>query len=330
MFFNNNHDCCPPPPHCCQGPTGPTGPRGCPGPMGPQGNPGPAGNTGPTGPAGRSATVSIGNVATGEPGSSAQVINTGSPQSAIFDFVIPQGATGPAGATGPTGPAGAPGATGAAGPAGPTGPTGATGPAGSTGPTGPTGPAGAAGEAATLRVGTVTTGDPGSAAQVVNTGDEQNAVLDFTIPKGDTGQSAVPLELLSAYSTPAQPGTSGNPLIFDRNNLQYGTAIAHTANTSSITLQDTGVYNAAFSGTFAIPSGTTLPVSLVVYLAQNGAQIPGSAVSHIFNSTDETMTFSFSQPLSVSTAPATLTVVGEGGNYLYSDSSISVYKIGNP
>ena len=37
---------------CCQGPTGPTGPRGCPGlpgPMGPRGCPGSQGITGPTG-----------------------------------------------------------------------------------------------------------------------------------------------------------------------------------------------------------------------------------------------------------------------------------------
>lgn len=99
---------------CCQGPTGPTGPRGCPGlpgPMGPRGCPGSQGITGPTGAMGPQGYVGP----------------TG-----------PAGQAGPAGTTGPMGPAGPMGVTGATGPAGVTG---ATGPTGVTGATGPTGPA---------------------------------------------------------------------------------------------------------------------------------------------------------------------------------------------
>lgn len=40
---------------------------------------------------------------------------------------------------------------------------------------------------ASVTVGTVTTGNPGSQASVVNSGTDKDAVLDFTIPKGDTG-----------------------------------------------------------------------------------------------------------------------------------------------
>ena len=97
---------------CCQGPTGPTGPRGCPGlpgPMGPRGCPGSQGITGPTGAMG------------------------------------PQGYVGPTGPAGQAGPAGTTGSTGPMGPAGPMGVTGATGPAGVTGATGPTGVTGATG-----------------------------------------------------------------------------------------------------------------------------------------------------------------------------------------
>ena len=54
---------------------------------------------------------------------------------------------------------------------------------GQTGPTGPTGPAGAA----TIIVGTTTTGDPGTNASVTNVGTNQNVVLDFVIPAGVTG-----------------------------------------------------------------------------------------------------------------------------------------------
>lgn len=40
---------------------------------------------------------------------------------------------------------------------------------------------------ATVSVGTVTTGNPGTQVSVVNSGTNKDAVLDFTIPRGDTG-----------------------------------------------------------------------------------------------------------------------------------------------
>ena len=43
------------------------------------------------------------------------------------------------------------------------------------------------GEAARISVGSVTTASPGSDAGVSNSGNEHNAVLDFTIPKGEKG-----------------------------------------------------------------------------------------------------------------------------------------------
>ena len=46
---------------------------------------------------------------------------------------------------------------------------------------------GIAGKAATIAVGSTTTGDPGTDAQVVNVGDETDAVFNFTIPRGEQG-----------------------------------------------------------------------------------------------------------------------------------------------
>lgn len=43
------------------------------------------------------------------------------------------------------------------------------------------------GEAATITIGTVTTGDAGTNATVTNSGDENNAVFNFTIPRGADG-----------------------------------------------------------------------------------------------------------------------------------------------
>lgn len=58
---------------------------------------------------------------------------------------------------------------------------------GSQGPEGPAGPTGADGQAASIAVGGVTTGAAGTSAAVVNSGTSSAAVLDFTIPRGDTG-----------------------------------------------------------------------------------------------------------------------------------------------
>ena len=55
------------------------------------------------------------------------------------------------------------------------------------GPPGPQGQQGEPGAAATVTVGTVTTGEPGTDAIVTNSGTESAAVLNFTIPRGETG-----------------------------------------------------------------------------------------------------------------------------------------------
>ena len=58
---------------------------------------------------------------------------------------------------------------------------------GPAGPAGPQGPAGRDGEAATISVGTTTTGAAGTNASVTNSGTSSAAVFNFTIPRGDTG-----------------------------------------------------------------------------------------------------------------------------------------------
>ena len=116
------------------------------------------GPTGATGPTGVAASVAVGTVTTGDPGTTATIVNSGTTESAVFDFTIPQGPTGPQGIQGIQG---------------------VQGPQGLTGPTGPAGTQGPAGEAATITVGTVTTGET---AAVTNVGTAQNAIFDFVIP----------------------------------------------------------------------------------------------------------------------------------------------------
>ena len=74
----------------------------------------------------------------------------------------------------------------------PRGPQGVKGDTGATGPQGPQGEPGKDGRdgqgiAATVEVGTTTTGEAGTPAAVVNAGNETHAVLNFTIPRGEKG-----------------------------------------------------------------------------------------------------------------------------------------------
>jgi len=170
------------------------------------------GITGPTGPTGP-ATIEVGTTVTSAPGTEASVTNSGTGTTAILNFSIPAGATGPTGltgdvgATGPTGPTGPTGLTGdvgATGPTGPTGPTGLTGDVGATGPTGPTGPTGLAGDVGAIGP-TGPTGPTGLTGDVGATGP--------TGPTGPTGAAAETPTLTIGTVTTGDPGTEATASI---------------------------------------------------------------------------------------------------------------------
>lgn len=119
--------------------TGPAGKDGI------DGQPGKDGTPGSDGQDGAAATITVGTVTTGKPGSQAKVVNAGTSNAAVLNFTIPRGATGA------------------------------------------TGNPGADGKAATIQIGSVTTGAAGSNVSVTNSGNSSNAILNFTIPKGDKG-----------------------------------------------------------------------------------------------------------------------------------------------
>ena len=179
-----------------------------------------------------------------------------------------------------------------------------------------------------MSVGTVTTGDPGTAAAVTNSGTENNAVLDFTIPRGQDGQTSS-ADLLAAYSTPAQSGTSGAALIFDRNNLSYGTSVSHSTNSSDFTISQPGVYSVNFHGSVGPAAGVDFPLNVQVYLTVNGTSAVGAGAQHTFHTSTEMSNVSFSAPVEITSAPATLSVIGQGGNYLYSVIGITISRLGD-
>ncbi len=108
-------------------------------------------------------------------------------------IITPRGATGP---QGPQGLRGEIGPTGEVGPIGPTGPTGARGPTGATGATG--------GE---VVVRTTTTMDAGHTAKVESSFMDGKNMLDFFIPKGETGDMEV---VRAGFVTTLEPENSAS------------------------------------------------------------------------------------------------------------------------
>ena len=112
------------------------------------------GDTGAAGAVGSAGTIAVGTVTTGSAGGSVSVLNSGTSTDAVLNFTIPKGVAGNSGATGSIG---------------------------NTGPTGSTG------DNATITIGTITTGAPGSSATVANAGTDTAAQLNFSIPRGVQG-----------------------------------------------------------------------------------------------------------------------------------------------
>ena len=276
------------------GPRGPQGPMGLPGPQGIAGNTGATGSQGPQGPQGAAG---------------------------------PQGIQGPQGITGATGPQGPQGITGATGPQGPQGITGTTGPQGLAGVTGPMGLTGPTGAAATITIGTVTTGDPGTEATVTNSGTTEEAVFDFVIPRGKPGGGGAP-EVLATVDTITQPTSANGALIFNETPLVSGTSITHTAGSPDVPITQTGIYQAFFTGTALIAEGTTIPSTLTVRLTLNETPITGAVARHTFTASNEEVTLSINAPFPV-TGPGTLKVVTRDAGYSFENASLTIIRLGD-
>lgn len=175
-----------------------------------------------------------------------------------------KGATGERGATGPQGVKGDKGdaftyndftqeqLAALKGPKGDTGAKGDTGERGPQGLQGPKGNDGAVGTAATIKIGTVTTGAAGTAATVTNSGTASEVILNFVIPKGDKGEQGGGANVtvdttLSATSTNA----IANKTVYNALNNKLdktGIAAYATRDSSGNIITDTYVKKSEVSG----------------------------------------------------------------------------------
>lgn len=178
---------------------------------------------------GQAATIEVGETATGEPGTPAAVVNAGTTNAAVLRFTIPKGEKGD------------------------------TGPRGEKGDTGEKGNTGEKGDAATVAIGTVTTGAAGSGATVKNSGTSHAAVLDFVIPRGDKGETGAigpagpqgPIGPTGPKGDTGSQGVQGIP--GTAATVSVGTVVTGEPGESAAVI-NTGTANAAVLD-FVIPKG---------------------------------------------------------------------------
>ena len=309
----------------------------------PAGTTGATGANGATGADGTAATIQVGTTTTGAPGTNASVTNTGTESNAVLNFVIPAGTTGATGANGATGADGTAATiqvgtttTGAPGTNASVTNTGTESnavlnfviPAGTTGATGANGATGADGTAATIQVGTTTTGAPGTEASVTNTGTESNAVLNFVIPAGATGASAAESRpsVLAVQDTTEQALTENTPVSFAVNLLQSGTDLTHAAGSNQITVETPGIYQAAFTAEVS-PTGTaTLPLTISLSLEQGTTILETSSTT--MTTAEQSNTLAWNIPFTVTAAPEVLQILSDGTDVILNRATLTINKIG--
>jgi len=197
--------------------------------------PGQTGARGEKGDKGDAATVSVGSTTTGNAGSNASVTASGTTSAPILNFTIPRGAT-PTISIGTvsTGNAGSNASVSDSG----TSPNATFDFTIPKGDKGDTGDPGADGAAATIAVGSTTTGNAGTNASVSNSGSSSAAIFNFTIPRGATGDSG----------TNGADGADGAAAT-----ITAGSATSLASNASP-TVSNSGNSNAAIFN-FGIPKG---------------------------------------------------------------------------
>lgn len=86
---------------------------------------------------------------------------------------------------------------------------------------------------------------------------------------------------------------------------------------------------ASFNGAMSPGSKDTFPLNLGASLYQDGSAVPGAISQHTFQNDTETTTLAFTSPVTVSSAPSTLQVMGSGGPYVYGTTFLTLNRLGD-
>lgn len=144
-----------------------------------------------------------------------------------------------------------------------------------------------------------------------------------------TPQPVTTPSVLTAANNIEQTVAAGSNLPFMLNTVLYGSDITHTAGTSTITIVTPGVYYVSFHAVVSPPEGTLLSDPVELQLTLNGVPVPGAVSAQTFSASDEVATLSFSTALTVTTAPATLSINAAGISITVEDSALTVVRLGS-
>ena len=201
---------------------------------------------------------------------------------------------------------------------------------GPTGPTGPTGPQGPA----SIAVGVTTTTDPGTNASVTNVGTDDNVILNFNIPKGETGpigpQGIPGTEGPTGPAGPAgpqglqgiqgPPGPAG-PTAIETYGRKYNTS------TDNISLETNVSQN--------IPLGNNGPTNNITTATQNTLTITENGVYLVeygfsgSSSTNATLTVEVNQNANAISGTSIVKTVTANNNTDFNSSTINSFAVGD-
>lgn len=226
---------------------------------------------------------------------------------------------------GPAGPPGSPG--------GPPGPVGPAGPSGPSGPVGPPGPA-------TITIGSVTTGAPGTNAVVTNSGTATDVVLDFTIPRGDSGASEDPRFDFFKPPAPTSVTTSvGNeqvtvnwvaPVVLPQTpitdytlEMRVGTNIAWTAITDAVSSAQSAIVNNLINGeTYRFRVAAINGIGQGAWSAITAPVSPTSTPTDLLLHFDSNTQFTDSGSYNVTTTPSGNVAISTAQSYFGGASAL--------
>lgn len=198
------------------------------------------------------------------------------------------------------------------------------------GPTGPTGPQGPA----SIAVGVTTTTDPGTNASVTNVGTDDNVILNFNIPKGETGPigpQGIPgtegptgpagPQGLQGIQGPTGPTGPAGPTAIETYGRKYNTS------TDNISLETNIAQN--------IPLGNNGPTNKITTATQNTLTITENGVYLVeygfsgSSSANATLTVEVKQNANAIGSTSIVKTVTANNNTDFNSSTINSFAVGD-
>ena len=123
------------------------------------------------------------------------------------------------------------------------------------------------------------------------------------------------------------PGSAGDALTLDTNQVLEGSAITHTASSADIELTENGTYRVGYNTTVTTSGSASPPVTVSAQLENEGTEIPGTITSATLQSASNTANLAATAIIEVSSAPVTITLNANDTDAEYSNTSVVIRKL---